>query len=105
MRKSDKLAVRKNVKKFYRMAERIVEGLLELGYFREGDHGELTYQYTQKSKLIEGISEAMKNNLTYGNLGTMTLRNNLGQIVAKLYMLPDGTLADDSWVRNEGWKY
>lgn len=45
-----------------------------------------------------------KNNPTYGNMSTMTLRNNKGQIVAKLYILPDGRLANDSWLCNEGWK-
>jgi len=27
------------------------------------------------------------------------LRDNAGRIIGKLYILPDGTLADDSWVR------
>ena len=38
--------------------------------------------------------------LTYGDLDTMTLINKEGTIVAKLYILPNGNLAEDSWLRS-----
>jgi len=96
MGKENKLAVQDS-KRYFRIAQKIVEGLLELGYMEEGKHGAISYRYSSRSKLIEGVAKALKNNLTYGNLGTITMRNNTGRIVAKLYILPDGTLADDSW--------
>ena len=104
--KKDKLAVfARDVKKYYGIAEKILEGLLESGFGREGDAGYVIFDSgRQKSKVIEAIAGALVKNLTYGNLGTLTLRNNDGRIVAKLYILPDGTLADDSWLCNEGWK-
>lgn len=37
--------------------------------------------------------------ILYGNLSTLTLRDNLGRIVGKLYILPNGKLADDSWLK------
>jgi len=37
--------------------------------------------------------------MNYGNMSTLTLRDNKGAIVGKLYILPNGTLADDSWTR------
>jgi len=111
----DKLAVDLSVKKYLSIAEKIVEGLLERGFIEEipslasDPKGiiKVTFRgnnYVKsgmalKKRLIEEIAEAMKTNLTYGNLGTMTLRDNVGRIIGKLYILPDGTLADDSWVR------
>jgi len=121
MGKKDKLAVNLAPKKFIGIAEKIVEGLLESGFMEEivpevsDPKGTVKISFRGnnyskegteiKGRFTEAIAEAIKINLTYGNLGTLTLRNNSGQIVAKLYILPDGTLADDSWVRNEGWKH
>lgn len=39
-----------------------------------------------------------------GDLGVLTMRNNKSEIVAKLYLMPDGTLHPDSWICPEGWK-
>jgi len=91
-------------KKYFDIAKKIVEGLLESEFCKEEYLGHIiiSSKEIRKDKFIEIIAEALKTNLTYGNLGTLTLRNNKGEIVAKLYILPDGTLADDSWLRNEG---
>jgi len=35
---------------------------------------------------------------------TITVTNNEGLIVAKLYILPNGNLHADSWFCNKGWK-
>lgn len=108
MGKKDELVVNLAPKKFIRIAEKILEGLLESGFVKENMANiDVVYfpERVLKNGFVEAIAEAIKKNLTYGNLGTLTLRNNLGEIVAKLYILPDGTLADDSWVRNEGWKH
>jgi len=42
--------------------------------------------------------------LMMGDLGTITIKNNIGEIVAKLYVMPDGTLHEDSWLCPQGWK-
>lgn len=42
--------------------------------------------------------------LKMGDLGTITMRNNEGRIVVKLYILPDGCLHPDSWLCPRGWK-
>jgi len=114
MGKNDESAVKP--KQFSYMALNIVETLVELGFLKEvkevnlpvlhGDtkHAVILFQNRHKSKVVEAVAEAIKRSSTFGNLGTMTLRNNKGQIVAKLYILPDGTLADDSWICNKGWK-
>ena len=39
-----------------------------------------------------------------GDLETRTMENKNGEIVAKLYILPDGTLHVDSWICPAGWK-
>ena len=39
-----------------------------------------------------------------GDLETLTKENKAGEIVAKLYILPDGTLHEDSWICPPGWK-
>jgi len=102
---------KKALEKYRGIAEKIVEGLRESGFLAtKNDKGYWEVYFTEvpppsKETLIKAIAKAILKNLTYGNLGTLTLRNNKGQIVAKLYILPDGTLADDSWVRNEGWKH
>lgn len=91
-------------KKYWGIAEKIVEGLLESSSIKETSDDIIEFPSSiSKDNLIKFIAEAMRTNLTYGNLGTLTLRNNIGQIVAKLYILPDGTLTDDSWCHNEGW--
>ena len=41
---------------------------------------------------------------TIGDLGTLTMKNNNGEIVAKFYIMPDGTLHEDSWICPKGWK-
>jgi len=41
--------------------------------------------------------------LTYDDLGQIIIKNNKGQITACLWILPDGTLADDSWIHHRGW--
>jgi len=41
--------------------------------------------------------------LTYGDLGQIIMKNNKGQITVCLWILPDGTLADDSWIHHRGW--
>lgn len=96
------------IKKYYSIAEKIVEGLLKAKFIveenRRGYWEVIFSKFPSKDTFIKAIAEAILKNLTYGNLGTLTLRNNRGQIVAKLYILPDGTLADDSWLCNEGWK-
>lgn len=91
------------------MAEKIVDGLIsqhiclptQTSYLDEKYRAQsietLKFNDVGKKELAEAISEAIVDNLTYGNLGTMTLRDNKGRIVAKLYILPDGTLSDDSW--------
>jgi len=112
LKQKDKV-VRADYKQYHEIAKKIVEGLLETGSIKEfpiqTNDCESRVNFPPvpplKGRFVEAIASAMKNNLTYGNLGTMTLRNNRGQIVAKLYMLPDGTLATDSWVRNQGWKH
>lgn len=35
---------------------------------------------------------------------TLTLENDNGEIVAMLYIFPDGTLHEDSWLCPAGWK-
>lgn len=42
--------------------------------------------------------------LTMGDLGTMTMKNNAGETVVQLYIMPDGTLHEDSWICPRGWK-
>ena len=42
--------------------------------------------------------------LTMGDLGTVTMKNGNGEIVAQLYVMPDGRLHEDSWLCPEGWK-
>lgn len=109
LRRKDKVATLDNLapKKFVGIAEKIVEGLLQSEFcedqYRIGYIG-FPHKPMKKEKFVEAIAKAIKSNLTYGNLSTLTLRNNLGEIVAKLYVLPDGTLADDSWLCNKGWK-
>ena len=44
------------------------------------------------------------NDLKMGDLGTTTMKNANGEIVAKLYHMPDGTLHEDSWLCSKGWK-
>lgn len=108
-------------KKYLYIAENIVDGLLYLGIIiaskELGDKkkkmgffpiheildNKVQFKPLTYRDLMNAISTAISRNLTYGNLGTLTLRNNKGKIVAKLYIMPDGTLADDSWVKNEGW--
>jgi len=98
------------------MAEKIVEGLInqhiclvqDAGFhdekFRYQAREILKFHDVGRKELAEAISEAMVNELTYGNLGTLTMRDDKGRIVAKLYILPDGTLADDSWTTHGiGW--
>lgn len=46
----------------------------------------------------------MEKELTMGDLGTITMKNNKDEIVARLYVMPDGTLHPDSWLCYEGWK-
>jgi len=43
------------------------------------------------------------NELTMGDLGTIMMRNNSGFVVAKLYIMPDGSLHEDSWICPKGW--
>jgi len=91
--------------KYLELAEKIVEGLIEdstvIKAFR---NGVIKFRTVFVPTLDKAIAKAIEKKLTYGNLATMTLRNNKGQITAKLYILPDGTLADDSWLCNKGWK-
>jgi len=101
--------------RFLDLAEKIVDGLIsqriciieQTGYHDEKFHAQtmeaLKFNDVDKKELTEAISIAIVDNLTYGNLGTLTMRDNKGRIVAKLYVLPDGTLADDSWTCNKGW--
>lgn len=90
------------------MAEKIVEGLLLRTSIISIDKktNTLTFRGSHEAveqELAKEISRAIYDNLTYGNLGTLTMRDNKGRITAKLYILPDGTLADDSWTCNLGW--
>jgi len=98
MGKNDELAVKPD-KKYLFLAEKIVDGILASKLIKSVQNGIITFVLTTRLELIEAITEAMCKNITYGNLGTMTIRDNKGVIVAKLYILPDGTLADDSWLK------
>lgn len=42
--------------------------------------------------------------LTMGEKPRLTLRNGRGEIVARVYILPDGCLHGDSWLCPSGWK-
>jgi len=81
--------------KFLKLAEKIVNGIASFMY----EEDKRLFCESDKKTMIKAVRETLKG-LTYGNLGTMTLRDNNGQIVAKLYILPDGTLADDSWTKH-----
>jgi len=90
--------------RYLELAKKIVEGLV--------NQKMLVYDTTRNDSRNEdvwrlswamAISKAMVDELTYGNLGTLTMRDNKGRIVAKLYILPDGTLADDSWTTHGVW--
>jgi len=91
--------------RYLELAEKIVDGLIAQGIFKvvclsgknELITADIRWQDFTRKNLAEAISKAMVDELTYGNLGTLTMRDNKGRIVAKLYILPDGTLADDSW--------
>lgn len=101
-------------KKFLKLAEKIVWGLIEhtrliddveAGKPSLKDNSIIKFHYPITTReLAEAIAKAMREVLTYENMSTLTLRNNEGKIVAKLYIYPDGTLADDSWLCNKGWK-
>ena len=80
--------------RFLDLAEKIVDGLVSQGILI--DIGYLESHQLTKEELAKAISKAIYDNLTYGNLGTLTMRDNKGRISAKLYIFPDGTLADDS---------
>jgi hypothetical protein len=42
--------------------------------------------------------------LMMGDLGTVTMKNNNDEVVVKLYIMPDGSLHEDSWICPKGWK-
>lgn len=90
-------------KRFLKLAEKIADGILQSKLVKNTSNSMITFKLVTRLELTEAISKVIFENLTYGNLGTLSLRNNLGQIVAKLYIMPDGTLADDSWLCNLGW--
>ncbi len=41
---------------------------------------------------------------SYGTHTHLVVRNDKGLITACLYILPDGTIHGDSWIKPSGWK-
>ena len=46
-------------------------------------------------------STKKKTELTYGDTDKLTIINKKGWCVASLFVLPDGNLAEDSWIRHK----
>ncbi len=62
--------------------------------------GSIRSSYLMKDRLLKEEKE-----LTYGDLGKLIIKNNKGRITAQLFILPNGNLADDSWLALKGWAW
>jgi len=57
------------------------------------------WRYWKEVKVVGSTKK--KTELTYGDTDKLAIINNEGVCVASLFILPDGNLAEDSWIRYE----
>jgi hypothetical protein len=81
------------------LAEKIVSRLILKGYQIQKIPKDGVFDPKEQIELLSDIL-----GFTYGETTSVTFRNQKGEIVAKLWIKPDGTLADDSWLCPLGWK-